>query len=109
MQPLHKRPHRRIQHLPLLIWLRNSIIEHTLQPKLHHPFLLLDIRRHFEQAIASPHIFYLGRVSTAHDDGVLGFGDDFEVVCYLRAYVVGAGLEVLFVPELGGGFWAAVF
>ena len=108
MQPLNKAAHRR-RNLALLIRRCQTIIERTLQSKLHYTLFLKHLRRHLEQAIRLSDVLYPRRVTAAYNNGVLGLSYDFEVVRYLCAYVVGTRAQVLSRPELVGSGRAAVF
>ena len=103
MQKENRRGHRRP------IRLAYPIIKHAFQPKLRNPLFLLNLNTHLKQAIAFPDIGLQRRAATAHDDCFGCFGDDFEVVCYLRADVVGGGFELGGGPELVRGCGVFVF
>lgn len=85
-------------------------IKNTLQPELRNALVLLDLHAHLKQAIASPDALFQRRPAAADYDGLGGLRYDLEVVCYLRADVVGRGGELGARPELvGGGSGVLVF
>lgn len=98
MQPLAKPTNR------LLLRLAQSLVKDALEPKLGVAFVDVDLRRDLEQAVRGPDVAFQGRVAAADDDGLepadAGFGENFEVVGYLGAGLVGGGEELGLRPEL---------
>lgn len=98
MQPLAKPTNR------LLLRLAQSLVKDALEPKLGVAFVDVDLRRDLEQAVRGPDVAFQGRVAAADDDGLepadAGFGENFEVVGYLGAGLVGGGEELGLRPQL---------
>lgn len=70
-------------------------VEHTLQSKLRHPFLPLNLHPHLKQPIAVSHACIQRRVPAPYYNRFGGFGHDFEVIRYLRSDIVGRGFQLL--------------
>lgn len=105
MQLLNPRRHRPLEP----IHLARARVQAALEPELDLLPFLVDGGADDEEAVGRSQGLVAGRVAAADGDGGGCLFDDFEVVCDLGAFVVGAGRELLVCPELLGGLGATPF
>jgi hypothetical protein len=88
----------------LLLRLAQSLVKDALQSKLGVAFVDVDLGRDLEQAVRGPDVAFQGRVAAADEDRLepadAGFGENFEVVGYLGAGLVGGSEKLGLRPEL---------
>lgn len=103
MQPVNMEGHGRTLSLP------QTLEEDALQAEFRHALVRLHHGRHLKQPVGGAHVAVTWRVTAAHDDALVGFVQDFEVVGDQGASTVVGGAQVFATPEVFGCFGGFVF
>jgi hypothetical protein len=106
MQPLHMSRHR-ARRAPTLVPTQ-AIVENTLEPKLRHALVLLNLSRHLKQAIALPRIHLPRRIPTAHHNTLIRLTHNLEMIGNQRPNLILALRQLLAVPKVSRRLGAAV-